>query len=287
MTPGGTRALGATRLQVLNSLPRRHQDYFFEEVRTLCTKHVALASRHNPNTDRTSEAFELFSEVMAKLLGVAGSGRAQGADEPDGGELSHIRTADNDPKRDERVAWLIEEIGGAQALAHRYEDIRRRRHGGKWRDDGYRQIQLEQEHIEHLGVDPEDPHHDEDIRRVWRGVLAMAESEFRPHEDVRILLDLMAHDAEIQAGFGSEWPIRKIVDTLNQRQANPAWNDDRVDNAKKRLRSWIGRIKRDHGLDSTDLMSLFAQHARGPSRQGVTPPTKSSRSSRAGETTME
>jgi hypothetical protein len=115
----------------------------------------------------------------------------------------------------------------------------------------------------------------------------VAESEFRPDEDVSILLSLMAHDPEIQAGFGSEWPIRKIVDALNQRHPNPTWNDDRVDNAKKRLRNWIGRMKRDHGLDSTDLMNLFAQKARRPTRQAEVPARISNRLSPASVTASE
>jgi hypothetical protein len=261
MTTGG--GLGAARLRVLNSLPRRHQDHFFEVVRTLCTKYIALASRHDPRLDRESESLELFSEVVAKLLGVTGIG-GERDDDQSGGAAHPAWAISDDPKRDERVAWLIDEIGGPHALKHRYEDIRRRRHGGKWREGSYRQVQLEAEHIEHLGADPDDPYHDEDVRQVWRGVMAMAASEFDPDADVLVLLNLMSHDSDIQAGFGAAWPITQMVDVLNQRHPNPRWNDDRVENAKKRLKNWIMRLQRAHGLDANDLMDLFARHGRTP-----------------------
>ena len=100
MTVGGMRVLGMTRLRVLNSLPQRHQDYFFGEVRTLCARYIALASRHYPKIDRASDTRELVSEVMAKLLGVSGSGAEQGAGEADAGEGD----GQNEPERENRPA---------------------------------------------------------------------------------------------------------------------------------------------------------------------------------------
>jgi hypothetical protein len=265
------RVLGATRLRVLNSLPRPHQDHFFEEVRVLCAKFITLAARHDRKIDRASETLALFSEVMAKLLGVAGVEAKQEAADGEA-QIRQVWMVDEDPKRDGRVAWLIDQVGGPHALAHRYEDIRRRAHGGKWREDGYRHVQLQQEHIENLSVEPEDPHRDEEIQRIWLGVLAMAETQFEPHDDVSMLLQLMACDSDIQASFGAEWPIRKIVDALNCRHSSPPWNDHRVENAKKRLRNWIARLKRDNGLDSVGLMELFARQAhRRASESAATP----------------
>lgn len=265
MTRGNTRALAATRLRVLNSLPRQHQEHFFEVVRGMCAQFIARVPHREPNANRQSEALELFSEVMAKLLGVAGIEYPLSKD--DAPELPHGWSVDANPKRDGRVRWLIEQTGGLVGITHRREDMRRRQFGGKWKDGSYRQGQLDEEHTKYLSVDPDDPFHDDDIRLVWRGVLLLAQSQFEPNEDISILLILLASDTEIQAGFGSEWPVRQIVCTLNQSHPNPPWNDDRVENAKKRLKNWIGRIKRNHGLDSTDLMDLFARcaHGQGPS----------------------
>jgi len=66
----------------------------------------------------------------------------------------------------------------------------------------------------------------------------------------------------VQACFGSGWPVRTIVEALNRRHPAPAWDDDRVENAKKRLKNWIVRMKREQSLDSIDLMSLFVRVAR-------------------------
>jgi hypothetical protein len=114
---------------------------------------------------------------------------------------------------------------------------------------------------EYLG-DHEDTHHDWDVQRAWIGMLVIASRRFKPHEDVQKLLQVLAHDPEVQAGFGVEWPVRQIVEALNIIHPDPPWNDDRVENAKKRLRNWIGGIKRDHGLDQIDLMALFARYGR-------------------------
>jgi hypothetical protein len=253
MTFEDAKAGGAARLSVLNALPRQHQDYFFAAVRKLCTGFVA--SRGTMAADRESESLELFSEVMAKLLG------ATAAETKEGDDIKAGLTVHKDPKQDGRVAWLVAEIGGRQALAHRHEDMRRRLYG-RWREGSYKTEQLADEHVAELAVDPIDPLEDDDNRKAWRGLLAAAKSEFEPQEDVSILLDLLASDPEIQAGFGSEWPVRQIVDTLNRRKPARAWNDDRVDNAKKRLKGWIGRIRRSYQVEPDDLMHIFAQYAR-------------------------
>jgi hypothetical protein len=259
MTLGDIRQTEANRLDILNSLPRGHQDYFFAEIQSLCAKFIGRTSRTGAKIDRESEAAELFSEVMAKLL-MGGTAV----------EATQRWETNDDPKRDGRVGWLIETVGGSQALSHRHEDIRRRQYGGKWKEDGYRQVQLEQHHVDALSVDADDPLHDEDVRRIWRGLLAAAKSDFKSNDDVSILLDLLAHDSDVQAEFGSEWPVSKIVGELNQRHRGSIWNDDRVDNAKKRLKNWIGRMKRDLGLDSADLMDLLALHpsaGKSPSKK--------------------
>jgi hypothetical protein len=173
-----------------------------------------------------------------------------------------------------KLVFYPTEVIGRRALKHRFEDIRRRR-WGRAQGLGYRFVQIsalsnagetdrdedilaQQEQRDCLQEDHEDPHHDKDIRRAWTGMLAAASSRFKPHEDVRKLLDLLARDPDVQEGFGAEWPVRKIVDALNGIDPDPPWNDDRIENAKKRLRNWIGGMKRDYGLDQTDLMALFA-----------------------------
>jgi len=252
------RAAGATRLKVLNSLPRQHQDYFFGEVRKLCANFIA--SGDTPIALRESGALELFSEVMAKLLGAGSSGNLM-ASNKDTGAIERDWRVDHDPSRDGRVSWLVSEIGGRQALAHRNEDIRRRLYG-RWRKGGYTVEQLAEGHVADLAVEPEEPYEDEDNRKIWRGLLAAAKLEFGPNEDVSIVLDLLANDSEIQSAFGSEWPIRMIADTLNQRSPHRLWTDERVDNAKKRLRTWLGRLRREYRIDSADLMDLLARYAR-------------------------
>jgi hypothetical protein len=276
-------------LLVLHSLPAQHEMYFYEEIRRRCMNQIAFLGV--PLTERASAAGELLSEVMAKLLGVGSSSGAenelQQADQiacvSDDAQLPSVpsfQTNADDPEKDERVRWLIQEVGGRRALKHRFEDIRRRR-WGRAQGLGYRTVQIsalsnagpetdrdedilaQQEMRDgRLQEDHEDPHHDQDVRRAWIGMLAAASSRFKPHEDVRKLLDLLARDPDVQAGFGVEWPVRKIVEALNIVDPDPPWNDDRIENAKKRLRNWIGGMKRDHGLDQTDLMALFARYGR-------------------------
>jgi hypothetical protein len=294
MTEGPMRVRRATRLRVLSLLPQRHQDHFFAEMRRLCASYVA--SLGVPATDREAEARELLSEVIAKLLGAAslpageeGAKMEEAAmreqSRPDGEVLSPLPDSwtieDQDPGRDERVMWLIAETGGRRALSHRYEDMRRQR-WGRWQPTGYRVVQVSALHRDEqagsesdddvlarhadashpLHAEPEDPQHGEETRRAWLGLLATAGRQFSPGDDVSLLLGVLAGEAEVQAGFGSEWPVAAIVGALNRRHPHPPWTDDRVENAKKRLKNWIGRLKRDRGLDSTDLRGLFVRVAR-------------------------
>lgn len=285
MIGADTRALEAARLRVLASLPRRHQEYFFAVVRQLCTNFVARAARRSRGTDVAAEVRELSSEVMAKLFGAVRVEPLAG--DQVGDASAHGLTADEDPKRDARAAWLIAQVGGPRALIHRYEDIRRRRFGGKWGEQGYRNVQLEPEHVEGLSVDPDDPSSEADIRAAWLGLIALSKSEFRRDEDAAIVLDLMENDPEIQSGFDKEWPIAAIVTALNRSHPTPPWSDDRVDNAKRRLKNWIVRLMRGNGLDTTDLMDLLARYGRRNIRPDRYVPALRSRRSTAGMTTSE
>jgi hypothetical protein len=78
-----------------------------------------------------------------------------------------------------------------------------------------------------------------------------------------MLLDLLAADPGILDGSPSgQWPVRLIVTGLNNLPTSRGWNEDRVDNAKRRLMNWIERLGRRNRLDGTDLEGLFARVAR-------------------------
>jgi hypothetical protein len=320
---GATPVRAEIRLRVLNSLPQRHRDYFCAEIRVLCGKYIA--SLGTKMIDRPSETFELLSEVMIKILGQASrhdeldigqkdtlTPDAAGPKyEKETGNLASIPTDwsidDHDPKRDGRVAWLISEVGGMRALSHRYEDMRRQR-WGRWQDTGYRTVQISalqsHNHSEaqdegetiarfadgsiQLQSDPEEPRQLDDTRLAWIGLLVCAQTQFPPDDDVSVLLDLLAHDPDVQAGFGSEWPVTQIVQALNAARPARAWDDHRIENAKKRLRNWIGRLKRDQGLDMTDLLALFVRYAReskqSPAGAPITGASSSSARRKTGET---
>ena len=50
---------------------------------------------------------------------------------------SSFQTNMDTPEQDDRVRWLIKEVGGRRALEHRFEDMRRQR-WGRWHGLGYR-----------------------------------------------------------------------------------------------------------------------------------------------------
>jgi hypothetical protein len=258
-TAGCTEASGAARLRLLNSMPKQHQEYFFKVIRNECARYIALTS--DPGVWQPGLG-ELSSEVFAKLLGASGIGMEGFSRVRSDEEVPTVWAISDDPERDERVVWLIDQVGGQRALMHRQEDIRRRLHGGKWKDGGYRQVQLETEHIKDLSVPPDDPQCQKDIRDAWHGLLNAAVSEFRAGDDILLLLDLMAHDPEVRARFRKGWPVSQIVSALNLKYPISPWNDNRVENAKKRLKNWIARLKRIHGLDADALKDLFARRGR-------------------------
>ena len=101
-----------------------------------------------------------------------------------------------------------------------------------------------------------------DSRRAWLGLVALVEHQFGPDDDVVALVKVLAEDRDTQDSFSSQWPIGKITRALNKRQADDAWSDDRVDNAKRRLTKSIVKIKRTHGLDAVDLRALLVRYAR-------------------------
>ena len=132
---------------------------------------------------------ELASEVWKKLLGSVSLETDRSlAVRP--GEWS---TDPDIPERDGRVIWLIAEIGGSEAIGHRYEDIQRERHGRSPESDAAYQQPDDEDEQEEIGMDPDEPSELEkiDTRRIWRGLLATAAVDFRPDDDVSMLLGLI------------------------------------------------------------------------------------------------
>jgi hypothetical protein len=218
-----------------------------------------LRNQRVPASDVTPE--ELVSEIWQKLLGL---GKTNGQTEllvaPDKWSIEPYAL-----EHDGRVVWLIEQIGGRQAMAHRHEDILRQRYGRSLPEGGRRIVQPGIED-ESSGIDSDDGGAltDADAKLVWRGLLITAGLDFQPHEDVWKLLRLMSGDPDIlDAWSGEQWPIKKIVASLNLRFPPPPWTDRRVENAKRRLERWISSLKKKYGLvDTIDLEALFALVAR-------------------------
>jgi hypothetical protein len=166
------------------------------------------------------------------------------------------------PENDGRVIWLIREVGGPRALAHRCEDIRRRRWGRATTGVGRPMVQPSEFADIETGPD-EGGLGQADAVNIWRGVLITAERTFRPDDDVCKLLRTLAKvPGVLEGSHGSRWPVGKLVKILNAKFSPPPWSDDRVENAKKRLLNWVQRLMRQNGLDVTDLEAVFARVAR-------------------------
>jgi hypothetical protein len=182
--------------------------------------------------------------------------------------LSRGGIDEQDPTRDGRVAWLVDEVCNRQALLHRYEDVRRRERGGKWDGSGYPLVQVDDRTLEQLGghEDVEEGRGNGldagDSGRAWIGLIKLVQHQFGLNDDVATLVKLLAEDLEVQESFGSQWPIGKIVRALNERDRTGSWNDDRVENAKRRLTKWVIKVKSTQGLDAIDFRALLARYAR-------------------------
>jgi hypothetical protein len=217
---------------------------------------------------------ELVSEVWKKLL----SSVSLDTDRPLAVRAGEWST-DPAPERDGRVIWLIAEIGGSEAIGHRYEDIQRERHGrlkpGVGRPN---QQPVGEDGSEETGMDDPDQSgglERSDSRRIWRGLLATTAADFRPNDDVSMLLKLLADEPGIlDDSPGGQWPVRLIVARLNDRPTSRQWSEDRVDNAKRRLMNWIVRLRTRNRLDGTDLEGLFARVGRQLKASEQKPPSR-------------
>jgi len=250
---------GTFALRVLWTLPQAHQNFLFHEVRGLCRHY--LRSKPEDASEISSE--ELVSEVWAKLIGSITM-----PDPNDAAERSNFPdpsdwTIDPQvPENDGRVIWLIREVGGSRALAHRCEDIRRRRWGRATPGVGRPLVQPSE--LPDVKTDPDEGGlGSADAVNIWRGVLISAERTFQPDDDVCRLLRMLAKVPGVLEGSqGSRWPVGRLVTILNAEFSPPPWSDDRVENAKKRLLNWVQRLMRQNGLDATDLEAVFARVAR-------------------------
>ena len=262
---GGTDRTGHVRaelrLRVLRLLPAKHQRYLVKEIRKLC--HDFLRNQRVPSSEMTPE--ELLSEIWQKFLGPL-SVDSEEASDSSSLDPAQVSIDADVPERDGRVVWLIDQIGGSAAIAHRREDILRRRFGRASGGNGRPLVQPKDngEFTEIVSeADAPKALDAADGQRIWRGLLATAELEFQPSDDLSRMLQLLAESPEILEDWsGGQWPITTLVVRLNNRFPPRTWTSDRVDNAKRRLLKWISRLKRKNGLDGVDLEALFARVAR-------------------------
>jgi len=272
------------RLRAWSDLPEQHRNELCRQIRRRCEAFVASARVEK--VERKQEADGLVSEVVAHLLrataipkdelpmhgglpgATAGANSGPGQIAPLWPWLAQGLADDPDPSRDARTRWLLEETCNRQALFHRFEDMRRRDRGGKWDGSGYPLVTVDDQTIEHLSghYDPAENETDslaiDDSRRAWDGLVKLTVHQFGPEDDVVALVRVLGGDGETQDAFGTQWPIGKIVRALNGRGAGGSWNDDRVENAKRRLTKCVAKIRQAHGLDSVDLRALLARYSR-------------------------
>jgi hypothetical protein len=278
------------RLSAWSELPDRHRNEVCRQIRMRCETFISMS--RVDRRQRKSEVDNLFSEVVAHLLRATSLRRDDAAMS---GETTMITQANErsnaapassaqpwlgrgrldawEPMRDARVIWVVEETCNRQALFHRYEDMRRRDRGGKWHGSGYPLVTVDEQTMEQLSghYDPAENEADalqlEESRRAWAGLVALVVKQFGADDDVAAMVRTLAEDSETQDAFGSQWPIGQIAEALGKRQPGQTWTDDRVENAKRRLTKYIGKIRKAHGLDAVDLRALLVRYAREHERR--------------------
>jgi len=257
---------GEFRLRVLNSLPDLHQRYLYGEVQKRCGRF--LRARHGASSEVSLE--ELLSEVWKKLLGSLSI-------QEEIPKFPFEETSINPyaPDLDGRVIWLIEEIGGADALSHRFEDILRQRYGRTIPDVGRPLVQADG--LDQLPEDVLEPSVEivDTSVLVWHGLLQLAKERFSSEDDVSMMLQLLATAPDLfEDSVGGQWPINRIVSELNALFPEATWRADRVDNAKRRLVAWIARFKKTNGFDQTDFEALLVRIAKMPDSTRQTKQTR-------------
>ena len=254
---GARLTLGELRLHVLRSLPRRHEQYLIQEIRKWSSAYL----HDNPVAAREISPGQLVSEIWLRLIGAVVS--------PNEEEMFDFPTREGwstDPAYDARVEWLIQQIGGRQALAHRCEDIRREQWGRALPEGGRRPVQPDDDgEVFESGEGPvvDQPLQEADARHAWSGLVLAFNREFGQEEDASKLVRLLAQSPDVFEGSsGGRWPVSEIVHLLNNRFPPPTWTNRRVEDAKKRLVNWVKRFRRKNGLDLVDLEAFFARLAR-------------------------
>ncbi len=205
----------------------------------------------------------MLSEVWKKLLGSVSV-----QDEATIATFEETSIDPHAPDRDGRVIWLLREVGGSEAMSHRYEDILRLRFGRTLPEGGRPWVQTSGE-IDIIDIPEqslEAPPEQEVTPLIWIGLFKLAARRFPPEDDVSMLLQLFKDSPGLfdEAGSG-QWPINEIVTRLSALFPHPAWRVDRVDNAKRRLVNWVRRLKQRNGFDQVDLEAFFVSIARGSS----------------------
>jgi len=236
------------RLYAWNELPERHRNEACRQIRMRCEAFIS-AARVERN-QRKSEIDKLVSEVVAHLLratSIPKDETTMGSEEQDTRRsapseparenseqsipfpwLAHGRLDQYEPSRDARVIWIVEETCNRQALPHRYEDVRRRDRGGKWKGTGYPLLAVDNQTMERLSgyYDPGEEEtgslHAEDARRAWDGLVQLVQHHFGGDDDVFALVQVLAHDCDMQESFGAQWPIGPMTELITQRSASPS-----------------------------------------------------------------
>jgi hypothetical protein len=269
---GGRLTFGELRLCVLQSLRPLHERYLREEILRRCRVHL----RDDPVAASEISPEQLLSEIYAKLIGAVVS-----PDEEKMFDFPAKECWNADPKLDSRVEWLLLQIGGSKALEHRCEDIRRKQWGRALPGGGRRTVQPDEDNevFESVANPVVDEQLQEaDARCAWSGVVIALTCQFGQEEDAGKLLRLLEQYPNVFEGSPEgRWPVTEIVCLLNNLSPPPTWTDHRVEDAKKRLVSWVKRFKRENGFDAIDLEAFFARLARQQVRSERTFPKESAR----------
>ena len=270
-------------LRLLASLPLRHQEYLFKEIRARCDDYYRWR-------DITTD--DLYSEVYCWLIGVTGNAEE---DVPRHDEETSSYEVHEDPKHDQRVQVLLNSATNWRALKSRCSDIHKLR--SKWfryAPGGSARPVLVSDEVLEKEIDDR-PKIEGALRTSERaaaihGAVILAESEFAPDDDRLLLLRALECHCDLWDEFSAPqprseplmgcdggrsrapraliWPVKDIVEALNKEPLNGPWDNKRVDEAKRLLVNWMFRIMKRSGFDEKedpaedDLEALLVRLSR-------------------------